>query len=159
MKMIVDALRRREEPLLALDDDPPATDTAIDQVAEQLRQQLRDTTAARRRVDVPHCAAFQAARRRSNDRRKTLEICGQSVAIQARCLANRDIDLPHACPPRVLVPHDARPEAGRDPTAEPAASLRRVKVPTSTGRPALSRGRRGVHAASRKFLENHHEMA
>ena len=57
VQAVVDPLRDAEELGIPLEDQPPRRDTVGDEVAERVREQLRDATPARGRVDVPDRAA------------------------------------------------------------------------------------------------------
>ena len=102
---VVDALRRREEGLIAFDDEPPGSDPAFDEVPEELRQQLRDTATTRRRVHMPQGVALEPIGDRLRGDREPTEIGRERKPLETRGGTRSDIDLSHALPP-ILDPDD-----------------------------------------------------
>jgi hypothetical protein len=97
VQSVVDALSDGEELRRALDHDPADVDPGPAGVGDQRLEQLRDTAAASRRVDVPDNPAGEQLARPAHALLERLEVRGLQYGLEPRGAHRRDLDLEHVC--------------------------------------------------------------
>src|SRR5262249_38220011 len=90
-----DVRRDLEEPVIALEDEPPGHDPVLRQVAERPRQELGDAAPLRGGVDVPHGGAGERAATALEGRLVPAADAVSRDRAEPACGARRNRDLEH----------------------------------------------------------------